>query len=189
MSRSIRPVFLCSLLLTFASCSSSQKASLSDTKLPATILAQATEKTKTPPKLSFAFSSSGIGEKPADAIQVDSNRHMNFKTQTKTTKGTWKPVEGMAILEQPDYDQFAKIIFEGKLLDVDPGDVATSCTTGELYTLTLGSTDRSKPEHFDYSTCALEYNLLTEPQRSGLSKLVAWFEQLRVKYRPSQPEN
>ena len=114
---------------------------------------------------------------------------MGFETRSRDANGVWHSLKGLAVLEPKDYDAFAKIVTEGKLLDIDPADLLGTCPKGELYTLSLTSTSRAHAMHVDYSSCAREYNLLVGPQRVGFAKLNVWIDSVRRQYRPKLPEN
>ncbi len=172
--------------LTLTSCESTQQTKRTSTATSATEN-QSAEPARVE-KFYFVFSSSGFSDRPSDAFRVDTNHSMDFETRSKGADGAWHSLKGMAILEPSDYDTFAKLISDGKLLDIDPTDLMASCASGEAYTLTFGSTLRPKPTHVDYTACTIDYNLLVKPQRANFVALAHWFDAMRAKYRPAQEQ-
>jgi hypothetical protein len=183
---------LCFVLLTalavsgLASCESSHKSVESNKS--ASPSASVDVKPTRVAKYYFVFSSSGFSDRPSDAFRVDTNRSMDFETRKKGADGGWHSLKGMAVIEPNDYDTLARLISDGNLLDLDPTDLSTNCPSGEIYTLTIGSTLRPKPTHVDYTACSIDYNLLMKPQRSNFVELAHWFDAMRDKYRPAEEQ-
>jgi hypothetical protein len=158
---------------------------------PDSLTAATTGKTAdTPFHFSFFFSGSGGGNKPQDSFKMDTNGLMAIKTVAKSSKGTWRTINALAMLEPPDMDTLIQMIRKGNLTTIDPMDIGQLCTPDELYVLDIIPTPSTSPHSLvaQFNGCAADYNLLLGDQRVYFRKIVDWFERMRVKYRPEQPE-
>ena len=139
-------------------------------------------------KFSMYISGSGIHYKPFDSFTIDTNGMMGVHTMHRTAKGDWRSLNGLASLDPPDMDTLRMLIFQGKLYEIDSSDVTQQCPADEIYNLNIVPLEGRKPVRLQFNECATDYNLLLEPQRRYFRMLVDWFERMRIKYRPNQPE-
>jgi hypothetical protein len=144
---------------------------------------------KVEPRVVFGFTSSGIGDRPSDAIRLDSTGQMTYTTRSRISGDEFKSVTGMAFLEPEDYSQLVSIIKRGNLAMIDESDVGIKCPQGqgEMMSLVMRMTDQTKTVNLTFDECALEYNLLLEHQRTAFKELINWFNFARSKYRPYKP--
>ena len=113
---------------------------------------------------------------------------MGVHTTHRTAKGDWQTLNGLAALDPPDIDTLRMLVFTGKLYEIDSTDLTQKCGDDELYNFSIVPLEGRKPVRLQVSACATDYNLLLEPQRRYFRMLVDWFERMRIKYRPVQPE-
>jgi hypothetical protein len=141
-------------------------------------------------KFSFRISASGIPSKdlPYDMWVMDTNRSMGVHTAKRMKDGKYKPINALAVIDPPDYDSLRDMIVKGKLYEIDSTDVTEVCPEAELYQLDIVPLAAMKPVRIAFSGCAKEYNLLVQPQREYLARLLDWFDRMRKKYRPDQPD-
>lgn len=170
------------LLMMFVGCAAPQQQTTTVTK--DTVAVAAPQK-----YITFGFSASGIGNRPSDAMRLDSSKQMTYITRSRVSGEDFKEVTGMAFLEEQDYFRLYSIVERGNLTAMDSTDVGIKCSqgAGEMMTLSLKSSDRSRAVTLIFDECASEYNLLLEPQRTAFKDLVAWFNSMRPKYRPYKP--
>ena len=143
----------------------------------------------TPPfKFSFRISGSGLGPKPYDSFLMDTNHQMGVHTAKRGADGKFRPINALAALDPQDFDTLQQMIVKGKLFLIDSNDVTEVCPEDELYQVDIVPLAATKPVRLAFSTCATDYNLLLQPERTYFRKLIEWFERMRVKYRPVQPE-
>ena len=177
-----RLFFILAVTSVLAACSSSKQAS--------TTSALDTAKTVAPAstyKFSFFISASGLDNKPMDSWTMDTNGMMNVHTAHRTPKGDFRNIDAIAALDPPDYDSLKLMVVQGKLTEIDPHDLTEQCPGDELYK--MGIVPRQgTPLGINFSACAGDYNLLLNPQRKYFRLLLDWWERMRVKYRPVQPE-
>lgn len=141
------------------------------------------------PRLIFGFTSSGIGDRPSDAMRLDSTGQMTYTTRARISGEEFSSVTGMAFLEAQDYSQLVAIVKRGDLTRIDETDVGVKCPQGqgEMMSLVMRMTDQPKAVNLTFDECALEYNLLLESQRDAFRELINWFHFARRKYRPYKP--
>ena len=152
-------------------------------------LSSETPAPSTPPfKFSFRISGSGLGPKPYDSFLMDTNHQMGVHTAKRGADGKFRPINALAALDPQDFDTLQQMIVKGKLFLIDSNDVTEVCPEDELYQVDIVPLAATKPVRLAFSTCATDYNLLLQPERTYFRKLIEWFERMRVKYRPVQPE-
>jgi hypothetical protein len=142
-----------------------------------------------PVKFNIAFSASGLGDKPSDAVRLDSDGTMSFATRRRQKDGTWKALTGMAIIEPEDYDSLRRALRDTSIFQATSADLNTNCADGELFTMSIGSTEIKHLIHFEFSSCSVDYNMLSTPARQEFLRLNDWIEYIRKKYRPARPQN
>ena len=118
---------------------------------------------------------------------MDTTGLMTVKAVTPDSPGHWSTVNALAQLDQPDYDSLSTMIQKGRLWAIDSTDIDQQCAGDELYNIMIVPTNDTVHLHTTFQSCAQDYNLLLEPQRTQFKRLVQWFERMRVKYRPIQP--
>lgn len=141
-------------------------------------------------KFSFRISGSGIPSqgKPYDVWLMDTNHSMGVHTTNRGANGKFRTINALAQLDAPDYDSLRQMIVKGKLYEIDSTDLTQVCAEEELYQVDIVPLAAMKPVRLAFSACAREYNLLLQPQRQYFARLMDWFERMRIKYRPEQPE-
>jgi hypothetical protein len=176
--------YLAIFIATFALASCGQKPVLKETPKAAPVQTAPFE------KFSFRMSASGIPSmgKPYDMWVVDTNQAMGVHTTKRGSNGRFRTINALAQLDPPDYDTLRQMILKGKLYEIDSADVTQACADDELYQVDIVPLAAINPVRLAFSACAKEYNLLLQPQREYFAKLIDWFERMRVKYRPDQPE-
>ena len=172
------------LLAAIALASCGQKPIVKETPKPALVADAPFE------KFSFRMSASGIPStgKPYDMWVMDTNHNMGVHTTKRGSNGKYHEINALAQLDPPDYDTLRQLIVKGKLYLIDSSDVTQACAGDELYQVDIVPLAAIKPVRLAFSACAKDYNLLLQPQREYFAALIDWFERMRVKYRPDQPE-
>jgi hypothetical protein len=183
--RAILSIVFVGILCTGLTSCSSKNATTNVTTTPVAPIEKAPFE-----KFSFRISGSGITSqgKPYDSWIMDTNHMMGVHTQKRGSNGKFRNINGLAELDAPDYDSLRQLILKGKLYTIDSSDLTQVCADDELYQLDIVPLAAIKPVRLAFGTCSKDYNLLLEPQRAYFAKLLDWFEQKRVKYRPDQPE-
>jgi hypothetical protein len=176
---SVAPLVLCAAI--GASCSSSHKATTVEPAKTDSV------KVTVPFRFSFYISGSGGGSKPQDSWTIDTAGMMAVKTLIPTSPGNWNTVNALAELDPPDRDSLVGMIRTGKLWTIDSADIDQQCAGDEIFAIVIAPLSESRQFHATFQSCAQDYNLLLEPQRTQFKRLMSWFERMRVKYRPSQP--
>lgn len=143
--------------------------------------------TPAPFQFSFYISGSGGATKPQDSWTIDTSGLMAVKTLVPVSAGHWNTVNAMAELDPPDRDSLVAMITKGKLWAVDSTDIDQQCADDEIFAVIIAPLSEPRQFHATFHSCAQDYNLLLEPQRTQFKRLMVWFERMRVKYRPSQP--
>jgi hypothetical protein len=169
------------LAVTVASCSTTK---------PTVELPKADSVKPQETRITFGFTSSGIGNRPSDAIRLDSTGQMTYITRSRISGSDFSALTGMAILEDRDYDELNSIVKRGNLTMIDSTDIGVKCSQGqgEMYSLAIRRTDQKQTVNLVFDECsATDYNLLLEPQRSAFKELINWFSYVRGKYRPAKP--
>ncbi len=141
-----------------------------------------------PFKFSFRISGSGLGTKPYDMFLMDTNHAMGVHTTKRGANGKFRTINALAMLEPNDFDTLQQLIMKGNLYALDSVDITQVCPEGELYQLDIIPLAAMDPVRIKFSECAVDYNLLLQPQRTYFRKLIEWFERMRTKYRPNQPD-
>lgn len=178
-------LFLSSALL-LAGCAAKQAATTSSTSATTVVKTSSSE-----PNWKFSFRMSGSGltnVKPFDLFIMDTNHIMGVHTSRRVGQAKFKEVTALAELEPIDFDTLRQLILKGKLYQIDSTDLTQQCPEDELYQVDIVPLAAIKPVRLAFSACATDYNLLLQPEREYFAKLVAWFERMRVKYRPNQPD-
>ncbi len=145
------------------------------------------------PVFTFYISGSGTDKKRSDTYKMDTARMMDVGTARKRKDGTWQPLTAIAYIEPKDYDSLVKILITYNLFTLDQADLVSNCIGVEMYKLSIWRMDSlgkpaAKGVRAEFSDCTLDYNLLLEPQRTGLKRLIEWFDYMRPRYRPNEPE-
>jgi hypothetical protein len=167
------------LTLGIAACSST-KPTASANRPDSTV-------TERPLVFSFFISGSGGGSKAQDSWTLDTAGMMAVHTLTPTAPGKWNTVNAMAELDPPDRDSLVHFIRTGRLWTVDSTDIDQQCAGDELFAMIIAVLGEPHQLHATFHSCAQDYNLLLEPQRTEFKRLMEWWERMRVKYRPIQP--
>ncbi|MDP4199706.1 MAG: hypothetical protein Q8922_03785 [Bacteroidota bacterium] len=175
-------IFLAACFLV--SCSSKTVTRTSNDQTSRTSTAAA----KAPFKFSFRISGSGLENKPYDMLLMDTNHMMGVHTTKRGKDGKFHTINALAQLEPADFDTLQQLIIKGRLYAIDSADVTQVCPEDELYQMDIVPLAEIKPVRLDFSACAADYNLLLQPERTYFRRIIDWFERIRVKYRPEQPE-
>jgi len=177
----VRGTLLIAVLLSLASCSTSQQTTQTSTRTDTLASIE--------PRLIFGFTSSGIGTRPSDGIRLDSSGQMTYITRWRTGPEEFNSLTGMAFLEAKDYSDLLAIVKRGNLTNMDSSDVGVKCPQGqgEMISLVMRMTDQKRAVNLIFDECATDFNLLLESQRGPFKELINWFNFARQKYRPRKP--
>ncbi len=137
-------------------------------------------------KFSFYISGTGTASEPADSWTMDTTGTMTVRTN-QIVSGAKHEVKALAVLDPVDFDSLRMLIRFGKLYAIDSADLNEQCGSDEYYVLRLIPLT---PVHYvsaTFDSCAVDYNLLLEPERDYLPKFIGWWERMRKKYRPNIP--
>ncbi len=179
------------LILTFlvflASCQSNSTLKGSSSAVVAKA-ALASDVTTPDFKFSFFASGSGLNYKPFDSFTMDTTGMMTVHTSRKVAPGKFDELHALAQLDAPDFDTLKMLISKGKLYEIDSTDLTQVCPEDEMYHIAIVPLVGHQPIRLAFYTCAGDYNLLLQPQRKYFRLLLDWWERMRVKYRPTEPE-
>ena len=177
-------------VITLGSCEShhAEKSAVSVT----TITAKPQNQLENNFKFSFFISASGTeeldtGTTPFDSWTLDTSGSMNVRTSRRTSGRNFQNLNAMAQLDAPDIDSLRQLIRLGKLYAIDSSDLTQQCPGGEHYFVKIVPLLAIQSASLSFDACAVDYNLLLEPQRRYFRRLIDWWQRMRVKYRPVEP--
>jgi hypothetical protein len=175
------PVYIAISIVLLSSCSSTKTQTTTPTKVAEPVQKEVAKKNFT---FSFYFLGSSTLTMPADEITVDTTGQMVFVTQQRLSDGSWTKPRGLAYLEPKDHDSLISFISDTEFFHINNEDVLEECAEGSDITFRLYRTDLTKGLELRTSTCASEYNLLVGRKRQLFKKFMAFFQDIRERYRP-----